>query len=467
MVGRCRMPSCGNGKLKTRFPRGPLRQVILLAMVQGWAAWVSGCHTYTQRLEVARRQFYNGSVDTALAEIAKAERGYDSSRDVVNLEKSIVLLSAGRTHEAEQLLRETRDRFDVLEEKSMLKDGLSLLTDDTHRDYAGEDYERVLVRVFLALANLMQGGADAEAYSLQIMDKQQQIIDAAATAQGENPKALYQQVAVGAYLRGVLREQTHRDYDDAARAYARVVSWQPTFRSGRLDLQRAETGHHSERGNGVVYLFALVGRGPLKTEVAEVPSSQAMLIADRIFSALGKQTVPPTLAPIKVPKVVPRQNNVQRIGVSVNGARIAATEPITDVTRMAVSQTEAMHDHVLGMAVARRTLKKGVVYGAKELAGIEKGSLIGLGIDLAGVAYEATEHADTRSWSLLPDTIQVVRLELPTGEHLLELSPLDYHSRACGPAVRQPVTVHDGRNTYVLANFPAERLTGKVQVAMP
>jgi hypothetical protein len=365
------------------------------------------------------------------------------------------------------LLRETRDRLDTLEEKSMIKEGLSLLTDDTHRDYAGEDYERVLVRVFLALANLMQGGADAEAYSLQIMDKQQQIIDAAATPQGENPKASYQQVAVGAYLRGVLREQTHRDYDDAARAYARVVSWQPTFSSGRFDLQRAETGHHSEKGNGVVYLFTLVGRGPLKTEVAEVPSSQAMLIADRIFSALGKQTVPPTLAPIKVPKVVPRQNNVQRIGVSVNGGRMATTEPITDVTRMAVSQAEAMHDHVLGMAVARRTLKKGVVYGAKEVAGIEKGSLIGLGIDLAGVAYEATEHADTRSWSLLPDTIQVVRLELPVGDHLVGLTPLDHHGRACGPQVRHPVSVQDGRNTYVLANFPAERLTGKVQVSTP
>src|SRR5688500_3440388 len=47
---------------------------------------------------------------------------------------------------------------------------------------------------------------------------------------------------------------------------------------------------------------------------------------------------------------------------------------------------------------------------------LDKHSLAGLGFDALGVAWEATENADTRCWSLLPDKIQVVRLELPAGE---------------------------------------------------
>ena len=39
----------------------------------------------------------------------------------------------------------------------------------------------------------------------------------------------------------------------------------------------------------------------------------------------------------------------------------------------------------------------------------------GLALDVAGVVWEATESADTRCWGLLPDKIQVMRLELPAG----------------------------------------------------
>ena len=39
-----------------------------------------------------------------------------------------------------------------------------------------------------------------------------------------------------------------------------------------------------------------------------------------------------------------------------------------------------------------------------------------LGVDLLGVAWEASERADTRCWALLPDQIQVLRVELPAGQ---------------------------------------------------
>jgi len=418
-------------------------------------------------MELARRQYYGGQIDAALAEIDKAERSYDSSKDVANLDRSIVLLANGQAEESERLLREVRDHFEVLEEKRLVDQGVSLLTDDTRQPYAGEDYEKVLIRVFLALANLMRGGDDVEAYALQVMDKQQQIIDAAVDEEGKNPKGAYQQVALGAYLRGVLREQTHTDYDDAARAFEAVTVWQPDFAPGKSDLERVTRGRHSQQGNGVVHLVALVGRGPQKIEVAEVPTSQAMLIADQVFSIFGNQTVPPTLAPIKVPKVIARQNMIDGVGVRVARSIVGRSQPITHVTRMAMAQAEAMHDYTLGTAVARRAIKKGMIYGAKEFAGVQKGSLIGLGVDLAGVAYEAAEHADTRSWSLLPDSIQVMRLELPAGQHSMGLAPLDRAGRPCGPEVQCKVTITDGRNTYVLANFPGERLVGQVQVATP
>jgi hypothetical protein len=79
-----------------------------------------------------------------------------------------------------------------------------------------------------------------------------------------------------------------------------------------------------------------------------------------------------------------------------------------------------------------------------------RGGLHSAAIDLAGVAWEASEAADTRCWSLLPDRIQVLRLELPVGTHTLTLTVLDHGGRPLGDPVPQDVAVSDGRNTYLL-----------------
>ena len=42
-------------------------------------------------------------------------------------------------------------------------------------------------------------------------------------------------------------------------------------------------------------------------------------------------------------------------------------------------------------------------------------------LNAAGVVWEATESADTRCWGLLPEKIQVLRIELPAGQHQLSL----------------------------------------------
>ena len=280
------------------------------------ACWRPPCWPAARRTPTgcgkSARQFYGGNLETARSTINTNVALHGGEANVLKLERAIVDLSAGRPKDAEQTLREVRDAFDYLEQKSVAEGALAIATDDNAMSYAGEDYEKILVRAFLALSNLMADGGDAEAYSLQVADKQEQIIQPGADETGKNPKADYKRVALGAYLHGALREETHFDYDDAARSWAKVVSWEPGFAPGSEDVQRAEHGTHCRPGNGVLYVFTLVGRGPYKVEKAEVRSSIAMLIGDRIVSGTARHTLPPTLAPIKVPMVVVSPFHVAR-----------------------------------------------------------------------------------------------------------------------------------------------------------
>jgi hypothetical protein len=420
----------------------------------------SGCGTHADRLFGVRTEFLNGNLAAARTNVDKLLEKPKHDEDVLNLDKAMIELVSGRPKESERLLRVVRDDFDHYEQKDAVEIAKSMLTDDNRIAYAGEDHEKVLIRAFLALSNLMQGGVDAEAYSLQIADVQQKLIEKAGGLR-EHPQLEHMQVALGPYVRAMIQEETLTNADEVVRNRAMVVSFQPDFRDGKVDLARAEEAASCAPGNGVVYLFALVGAGPTKEEKLEIPTQAAMFVADRIISATAKQNVPPTLAPIRVPVVVRRINRIDHLDVKVDDQPAGATATLVDVGQLAEAHFSAKAPEIIGRAVARRALKKAVIYGVKEGVQANRSPGIDLLLNVAGVAWEATEAPDTRCWGLLPDKIQVLRVELPAGRHTLGMTPADHISRFGNPALAD-VEVQDGRNTYVLVNFPDSHLVGEV-----
>lgn len=425
---------------------------------------LSGCASHVNRLQPIREQFFAGQLDAARSSIIEVSEKRKNEADVLALDRAIIELSAGRPREAEGILRRVRDRFDTLEQKDLKEELALYATDDTARAYAGEDYERVLIRAFLAISNLMTDGGDAGAYALQLTEKQDQVIAAVTAKSEELPDAVlaYKQVALGPYIRAALAEESPLTLDEAVRARTLVASWEPGFRDAESDLQRAKFEKPVAPGRGVVYVFTMVGRGPIKEEVAEIPTQAALLVADRIVSAFTKRGLPPTIAPVKIPHVVTFYSPVDHIAVSHDGQPVGQTATIVDIGQMVREQQEARYPEIIGRAVARRVIKKGAVYAVKQ--GAQVNQELNLLMDVAGVAWEATEKADTRCWGLLPDRIQVLRIELPAGRHSLTLQPAAAHGPV-GSTATVMVDVPDGRNAYVLANFPERRIVGQALVS--
>jgi hypothetical protein len=441
--------------------RWPWTKCLLL----GFLLAGSGCSTHEHRVREGREHFYAGRLDQA-TEFYHSQLGRRAGdTDALRLNLAMVDLVAGRPHQAEQTLRAVRDEFDHLEQADLGEATLSMLTDDQQLAYHGADYEKVLTRVFLALANLMHDGGDAEAYSLQINAKQNELMHQAMEQQVERAEVAYTPLAVGPYLRGMLREATHTNYDDARHAYAQVVSWRPAFQPGSADLQRATVGVHSQPGHGVLYLFALVDRGPVKEQAMEIPTSQALLVADRIVSHFGDYDVPPTLAPIQVPRVLVPPSVVDHVQLSIGNRPLGRTEVICDVAELAIRQEDAQFPYVMGRAIARRVLKKGAIYAVKN--GMEaNNSLTDLAMSAVGVVWEATEAADTRCWGLLPREIQVLRVELPAGQHRIQLRRA-VRGQLLGPDAEIDVQMVNGRNTYLLGFFTGEGILGQIAHCTP
>lgn len=454
----------------------------------------TGCATHAKRVALSRSLFYEGQLEPCREQLQKLYESNRRDRDVTNLDLAVVDLLRGEPRQAEVRLKEVRDRFDHLEQDSVAEKTISMWTDDTARSYAGEDYEKILIRVYLALASLMGDGIDAESYTLQIQEKHEQIMQrrygeeadlakrrlAASEAANDTEKSAeesptpsvaavvstppvatvpYRGLPLGFYLRGMLRERTHHSYDDALRSYTSAAELLPDCVPLQWDIARVQHSVHSRPGHGVIFVFAMVGRGPYKVESVAQPTSDAMLIADRIVSAVGPFTVPPTLAPIKVPDVVVPPSDIETVGVSLDGHPIGPTASLADIEQLANATFQADRNRIVARAVARRVIKKATIVAMK--GNVAKDSLTSLGMDLAGAAWEATESADTRCWGLLPRDIQVLRVEAPSGVRRLQLSPVQ-GMVATGGSRSIDVSVTDGQDTYVLCWFPDAHSEGQI-----
>ena len=445
----------------------------------------AGCTTHSRRLANFHSAFHSGDIEAAVVESEKLLEKSRKQRELVLLDQSLVKLSEGKPEQSEALLREVRDKFASGPKFSGLKDLSSWVIHEQTKAYQPDDYERLFVPVFLAISNLVQDGDDAFAYSNQIIQLQAEIDSSLQQLQNQLPpepdtdlkqqtnqlasaklsdpnqfstkKIEIPKVALAPYINGILYEQTHRDYDSAARFYNKTVSCNPNFKQGQAALKRAQTGTHSRKGSGVLHLFVAVGQGPRKIEHAEVPTSQAMLIADRILSQLGDHTLPPTIAPIKTARVTVPRNRIKNVLVSVDGKPVGKTETITDLGKIAVQQDRATHNAEVARAVVRRIIKKSAVYAGKDALETVSHSWADMLINIGGVIWEATETADTRCWGLLPEKIQVLRVELPQGRHHIGLKANHGHDVAYAN-----VEIRDGKNTYVYAYFPDQKVVGKV-----
>src|SRR5690606_8955716 len=107
------------------------------------------------------------------------------------------------------------------------------------------------------------------------------------------------------------------------------------------------------------------GRGPQKVERSEVVTQAVMLQAEQILSLFGKYSIPPSLAPIKIPVIACTPRPFDVIGIQINGQPQTTTLPMTDFEQLAIETYAANQTQMMARTVARRIVKKGAIYTAK------------------------------------------------------------------------------------------------------
>lgn len=431
-----------------------------LALASLIALSIGGCARSVRSIDAARDSFAVGDLPTAKQTLQEITERGGRNGEAAALDLAMVELAAGETNSAEKRLRLLRDQFDAQAKVAPLREAASVVTDDTVRQFRPAGYEEVMIRTMLSLCSLASDKVDAESYALQAMMKQSELAREAEEQGILNVSDVFQPIAFAPYLRGMLREVTHHDYDDAARAYQLVSAVRPEFAPATADIARATGGTHSAPGHGVLYVIACVGRGPVLQETDAETTSTALSIASSVLNAETNETeddesavVLPNIASVKVPQVVVPACDIAAVGIRIGGQLYGATQTLTDVGQLASTQQQAEMPWTIARAVVRRATKEAAVAKVGDSMGLEgtAGSLFHFA---AASAWSGVEHADTRCWGLLPREIQVFRAELPTGMHGIQLQPLGYGGDTLTQGSNQTVEIRAGDNTYLIVMAP-------------
>ena len=219
---------------------------LLLAILLASFFVGGGCAKSLRTIDTARDSFASGNLALARQSLSELAEQRGRFKDSAQLDLAMVEMAEGDFDSAQLRLRTLRDHFDELPKVALAREAAAIVTDDTARVFRPAGYEQVMVRIMLALCSLATDQVDAESYSLQATMKQQELARDTEERGILDAKEAYQPIAIAPYIRGILRESTHHDYDDAARAYRLVSDVRPQFAPAQADIIRAVTVHQNQ-----------------------------------------------------------------------------------------------------------------------------------------------------------------------------------------------------------------------------
>jgi hypothetical protein len=478
----------------------------LLAMA-GMVVCLFGCRTTDSALNAAIARFDAGEADQAIDQLSEAEDARKAEKQILSLNHAVAELMSGNPDRSEARLREVRKQMDFLAQRDVKESATAVLTDDQAVAWSGREFERRMVDNLLVVSNLMSSAEDAFAYSSQAItasyedrkslsaasadspttappthDNAVQVVgyssqQPAADSKATRPPSRFAPNSMAAYLHAAVQSELPTNSDIADRAIQQIGYWNTTDSQDVAACQQGLFGTRTQQGHGALHVVTLVGRiTPWEEERAE-PTSAALLIADRILSAVGDHSLPPTVAAVKIARPRVRISTDRfRTGLKIADTqqeKSAAAWTLVDLNRSAWDSYQADRNDQIARAVARRVIKKGAVYAAKDQLAVSKNSAADLLVNLGGIAWEAMEKADTRYWHLLPERIEINQIELPAGRHQAALQIVDEQSgkqvlslptNTQRQLIRIPVVIEDGRNTFVVCFRSDDEFLGNVLI---
>jgi len=382
-----------------------------------------------------------------LARMAAEEQDQDQNDVLASLNKGMLRRMTGDYAGSNQVFEVAKQQIGLLYGVSVTDTATSITISDVTRDYKGARYEQILLHAFMAMNYLQLGQLDAARVEILQADVKMREW---AQQSDEDPFVRY--------LSGIIFEALG-EYDQALVAYRKARGiYLATYNEHQLAVP-------SFLKMDLLRLSAMLG---LSDEYQRLKSEFGMagFEPEQDASASGELIVILSngLAPIKSESAIMTfsseiQGNV-RVALPVYrydakparksrvniGGELVQLEAVENVDRLARRALEEAMPGIMARAVTRAVVK----YQSQKAAQ-DHNDLAGLLLTLTNLV---TERADTRSWTTLPQEIQLARVRLPPGRHQVSIEIINAAGGVID-SIDTPVTVQPGRLEFLTRHWVA------------
>ena len=466
-----------------RGPAAKRRRRAAWAVCVGAAALAAcSCSTYVGKSIELRRQVARGDVDAALKTLEPLAKG--GSRLLYLYERGLILHQEDRFEESNAVLDEAEKLLDDLYTRSISREAAALLTNDAVVEYRGQRFEAAVLHYYRTLNFLYLGDLENAAVECRRLDHRLQVfrddpssfytgdpfltyvsglVRAAAGEPGEADVSLRNALAAyradharydveipGVLLCDLARNATRLGASDEAVEYAKEGGCEPSAPGAGSVTLFLECGGIAYKGQTEILL-------PIyHTEITD--DLDKVAFASTLASRRGWR--PGQVETIKVdyilrvafPQLVPTPSGIAmarveafpalKEGVAARPLQSCTTVRAANWTRLAQESFAEDEAGIFVRATARAFLK----YLATHQTEKKHGEVAGWLVNALGVA---TETADTRCWSTLPEQVLLARFDLPPGTYRLAVGVQGRDGAVDLDFDIPDVVVRAGQNTFL------------------
>lgn len=395
-----------------------------------------GCVSARMSDHVSNRLFRDGKYDEAVERLKKGlEKEGENGKDTLLylMDIGLSLHSAGKYEESNKFFLKADKIAEIKDYTSISAEAATLLTSDNSKDYKGEDFEKVLINMYLSMNYVLMGDhEDALVEARKVNTKLYRMV-----TEGERN---YKQNAFARYLSAIIYE-SDRNYNDAYVDYKNTLKIAPGLPNLGLDLWRCawllRMPDEMEKWD---QQFNLSDQDHEKAKAMSPKSKQGEIVV------LYENGISPEKRPNpdfrELPKFYPRHNPSYSAIITVNGQEKGRTALLEDIESTAIHNLEEKYAGLIAKKLAGVVAKESVAYGVAKATDSE------LAGALTRLFFYASDQADVRSWNLLPRDLQVLRIPVDPGTYTV--APLPEGGRALPGKLIQ---VEPGKKTFVNFRF--------------
>ena len=356
------------------------------------------------------------------------------------LDLGLVLHTEGKYKESNQIFFQADKIAEIKDYTSLTTEGASLLVSDNITDYKGEDFEKVLISMYLSLNYALMGDHENAIVESRRVNRKLLLM----VTEGERK---YKQNAFARYLSAVLYE-ADGNWNDAYIDYKSAAELMPSYaplgrdlwRMAYLDSMQDQADEWAEKyeigAEEIASLKALYPRRQRRAAgaVDAAPKGEIVVIYENGISPIKR----PNPNYNAVPRFYPRYNPVLSARILLNGVDRAETSRLDDIETTAIENLEDKWGGLIAKKIGGGVAKVAAGVGVAKLT---NSPLLGY---IASRVLFLADEADLRSWNLLPKDLQIARIPVDAGKYMVRCHPI-----GDSDLPEREVTVAAGQKVFV------------------